>query len=964
MFKVSKYRHTVGKVDKRELWYPDVNTTGNSAASTFIKANSKWVALNWQSNTGTVGLIPLKSFGKRKGETFLVHAHSSGVTDFEFNPFNEHQLVTASDDSTIKVWNIDEAIRSGVTSLSTPSIVCSGHSKSIECIAFNPTANNILASCSTDKTLKIWDLSNGEEKFSWNFEQGSLTSLSWNYDGSLLVATGKDLKNRIIDPRTGESIQVGDGNQGIKPSRVIWLGNLNHFLTTGFSKMRERQLVLWSSQDLSKPIKSITLDSSTGVISPIYDQDAQLLFISGSGDSSVRVFDMNTQFTKDPAFTELSPVPSDTPSKGICALPKRALDVMEVEIDRLLKATPNNIIPITFNMSRKSKSTFADDLFPNTASTKPSLSSADWLSGENKQPILISLNPSDNQINNDLDDLQLNDNEPVKKSTFFVDDNTNDNGSVVVEQQQQQQQQQQQEKQDEEKKISNSSSPTSSSSNVINSTPSSPTINDNIQRTGIVPKVVRSSKYRHISGAAHQKSQFYTNLKINGSTSNTCIAVNSEYVAVPMVGIGGPLAVIPLADKGRQVQVPCIEIGSQLCDYDLSQHNTSLVATGSEDSHVKVFKIPTGGIPKGNANKSNNYTTTEADFVGHNRKVISVNFHPTAENVLITSGGDMVVKLWDLNEGGAGEKLSFANVHTDMITSVDVNWTGDKILTSSKDKKMRIFDPRTNKGGLASETITHTGSKGGKAVWLGQTGNIFTVGFNKSSEREYQLWDSRNLQSATPLVSDKLDHLSGVITPFYDEDTAVIYLAGKGDASIRMFEINDQEPYVHYLTQFSAGTPQVGVAKFAKKTSMDVKKCEIARFYRSTDSTIEPLSMTVPRNRQEFFQDDIYPDTRQTCTPVMTSEEWFDGCIREPEFVSMKPSDMTNLSDAPPPPKKEDKFVATQEVDNTPSRDQVTNSLLSRVSNQNASSNWEQIEKLKHNFTDYDNGDISDSEWD
>ncbi|EGC31863.1 hypothetical protein DICPUDRAFT_156213 [Dictyostelium purpureum] len=39
---------------------------------------------------------------------------------------------------------------------------------------------------------------------------------------------------------------------------------------------------------------------------------------------------------------------------------------MEVEIDRLLKATPNNITPIIFSMV---KSQFADDLLPNSIST-------------------------------------------------------------------------------------------------------------------------------------------------------------------------------------------------------------------------------------------------------------------------------------------------------------------------------------------------------------------------------------------------------------------------------------------------------------------------------------------------------------------------------------------------------------------------------------------------------------------
>lgn len=36
-----------------------------------------------------------------------------------------------------------------------------------------------------------------------------------------------------------------------------------------------------------------------------------------------------------------------------------------------------------------------------------------------------------------------------------------------------------------------------------------------------------------------------------------------------------------------------------------------------------------------------------------------------------------------------------------------------------------------------------------------------------------------------------------------------LYLAGKGDGSIRYYEIVDEAPYIHYLNQFLSGHPQV-----------------------------------------------------------------------------------------------------------------------------------------------------------
>ena len=43
----------------------------------------------------------------------------------------------------------------------------------------------------------------------------------------------------------------------------------------------------------------------------------------------------------------------------------------------------------------------------------------------------------------------------------------------------------------------------------------------------------------------------------------------------------------------------------------------------------------------------------------------------------------------------------------------------------------------------------------------------------------------------------------------------------------------------------------------------------------------------------DYFQDDLFPDTKVTWEPMMTSAEWFMGVNRVPQRVSLKPDDMT-----------------------------------------------------------------------
>ena len=138
-----------------------------------------------------------------------------------------------------------------------------------------------------------------------------------------------------------------------------------------------------------------------------------------------------------------------------------------------------------------------------------------------------------------------------------------------------------------------------------------------------------------------------------------------------------------------------------------------------------------------------------------------------------------------------------------------------------------------------------------------------------------------------PLRMESIDSSSGVLFPFYDHDTRMIYVAGKGDGNVRYYELLDEEPYVYYLSQFISGAPQKGFGVMPKR-GCDTTQCEIFRFYKlhATKDTIEPISMIVPR-KSESFQDDIYPET-QAPVPSLTAEEWISGRNASPVMMSLK----------------------------------------------------------------------------
>ena len=113
---------------------------------------------------------------------------------------------------------------------------------------------------------------------------------------------------------------------------------------------------------------------------------------------------------------------------------------------------------------------------------------------------------------------------------------------------------------------------------------------------------------------------------------------------------------------------------------------------------------------------------------------------------------------------------------------------------------------------------------------------------------------------------------SGVLFPYYDHDTRMVYVAGKGDGNVRFYEILDEAPWAFYLNQFISGSPQRGLGVLPKR-GCDTARCEIFRFYKlhATKDFVEPIAMIVPR-KSEMFQDDIYPETAAP-TPSLTGEK-------------------------------------------------------------------------------------------
>ena len=102
------------------------------------------------------------------------------------------RAVSASDDKTLKLWNIDnlEVVRT-----------LSGHSGAVQAVAVFPNRLKVI-SASADATLKVWDMETGRHSRSLEGHTESVQSLAFSANGRILASVSSDNKMRIWDCRT------------------------------------------------------------------------------------------------------------------------------------------------------------------------------------------------------------------------------------------------------------------------------------------------------------------------------------------------------------------------------------------------------------------------------------------------------------------------------------------------------------------------------------------------------------------------------------------------------------------------------------------------------------------------------------------------------------------------------------------------------------------------------------------
>ncbi len=198
---------------------------------------------------------------KRKLENASVACtlgHSGSVNSVAISPDGQ-TVVSVSDDETIKIWQLStgEELRT-----------LTGHSKSVNSVAISPDGQTVVSG-SSDKTIKIWQLSTGQELRTLEGD-GSVLSLAISPDGQILVSSS----HTVVSVRS-----------------VVNYNSESHTVVMGNDYNTINKVKIWQ---LSTGVELRTLTGHSGSVSSLAISPDGQTVVSGSDDKTIKIWDLST----------------------------------------------------------------------------------------------------------------------------------------------------------------------------------------------------------------------------------------------------------------------------------------------------------------------------------------------------------------------------------------------------------------------------------------------------------------------------------------------------------------------------------------------------------------------------------------------------------------------------------------------------------------------------------------------
>ncbi|EMD70142.1 hypothetical protein COCSADRAFT_107483 [Bipolaris sorokiniana ND90Pr] len=203
-----------------------------------------------------------------------LEGHSDIVTSIAFS--HDSKLASASSDKTVRIWDVSTG-----ACLQT----FAGHIDIVNSITFSHDSTK-LVSASSDITVKVWDISSGTFSEISTGHSRCITSIALSHDSSQLVSGSEDCTVKILDMSTSACLHSFAGHSG-----AVMCVAFSHNSTKLASASADKTIKLW---DTSSGMCLQTLTGHDACVKSIVFSHDSMKLASASNDKNIKLWDVGS----------------------------------------------------------------------------------------------------------------------------------------------------------------------------------------------------------------------------------------------------------------------------------------------------------------------------------------------------------------------------------------------------------------------------------------------------------------------------------------------------------------------------------------------------------------------------------------------------------------------------------------------------------------------------------------------